>query len=113
MGIRVIGEYNVPGQGRDNLNLAHGGVMKRLYRIVTITAPLIVLVLQSAGAADAPSKQIAARTELYQIQTLTLSDQQFLKCDTGGNPFTVTGKPLIAQGSRRLPVGVLPHWPWG
>src|SRR5437667_6005638 len=72
-------DYNVSRQVRDNLNLAHGGVMKRLYRIVTITAPLIVLVLQSAGAADTPSKQIAARTELYQIQTLTLSDQQFLK----------------------------------
>src|SRR5260370_26578373 len=53
-------DYNVSRQVRDNLNLAHGGVMKRLYRIVTITAPLIVLVLQSAGAPDTPSKQIAA-----------------------------------------------------
>src|SRR5260370_31030124 len=109
MGIRVIGEYNVPGQGRDNLNLAHGGVMKRLYRIVTITAPLIVLVLQSAGAADTPSKQIAARTELYQIQTLTLSDQQFLKGDTGGKPVTITRQLRIAQGSGRLPLIVLQH----
>src|SRR5260370_13193295 len=113
MGIRVIGEYNVPGQGRDNLNLAHGGVMKRLYRIVTITAPLIVLVLQSAGAADTPSKQIAARTELYQIQTLTLSDQQFLKRDTGGKPVTITGQLRIAQGPRRLPGVVLYHRPRG
>ncbi len=83
--------------------------MKRLYRIVTITAPLIVLVLQSAGAADTPSKQIAARTELYQIQTLTLSDQQFLKGDTGGKPVTITGQLRIAQGSGRLPVVVLQH----
>src|SRR5216684_9373623 len=102
-------DYNVSRQVRDNLNLAHGGVMKRLYRIVTITAPLIVLVLQSAGAADTPSKQIAARTELYQIQTLTLSDQQFLKGDTGGKPVTITGQLRIAQGSGRLPVVVLQH----
>ena len=102
-------DYNVSRQVRDNLNLAHGGVMKRLYRIVTITAPLIVLVLQSAGAADTLSKQIAARTELYQIQTLTLSDQQFLKGDTGGKPVTITGQLRIAQGSGRLPVVVLQH----
>ena len=102
-------DYTVSRQVRDNLNLAHGGVMKRLYRIVTITAPLIVLVLQSAGAADTPSKQIAARTELYQIQTLTLSDHQFLKGDTGGKPVTITGQLRIAQGSGRLPVVVLQH----
>src|SRR5437667_12322660 len=83
--------------------------MKRLYRIVTITAPLIVLVLQSAGAADTPSKQIAARTELYQIQTLTLSDQQFLKGDTAGKPVTITGQLRTAQGSGRLPVVVPQH----
>src|SRR5258707_7941577 len=84
-------------------------VMKRLYRIVTITAPLIVLVLQSAGAADTPSKQIAARTELYQIQTLTLSDQQFLKGDIGGKPVTISGQLRIAQGAGRLPVVLLQH----
>jgi hypothetical protein len=67
------------------------------------------LVLQSAGAADTLSKQIAARTELYQIQTLTLSDQQFLKGDTGGKPVTITGQLRIAQGSGRLPVVVLQH----
>jgi len=60
-------------------------------------------------AADTLSKQIAARTELYQIQTLTLSDQQFLKGDTGGKPVTITGQLRIAQGSGRLPVVVLQH----
>src|SRR6266436_9625271 len=60
--------------------------MKSLHRIA-IAAPLIVL---HAWAGEIPSKQIAARTELHQIQTLTLSDQQFLNGDTGGKPVTIT-----------------------
>jgi dienelactone hydrolase len=63
----------------------------------------------SARAAEVPSKQIAARTELHQLQTLTLSDQQFLKGDTGGKPVTISGQLRIAQGSGRLPVVVLQH----
>src|SRR2546427_3289359 len=73
--------------------------MKSLHRIA-IAAPLIVL---HAWAGEIPSKQIAARTELHQIQTLTLSDQQFLNGDTGGKPVTITGQLRIAQGSGRLP----------
>src|SRR5258708_613562 len=68
--------------------------MKSLHRIA-IAAPLIVL---HAWAGEIPSKQIAARTELHQIQTLTLSDQQFLNGDTGGKPVTITGQLRIAQG---------------
>jgi dienelactone hydrolase len=73
---------------------------------IAIAAPLIVL---HAWAGEIPSKQIAARTELHQIQTLTLSDQQFLKGDTGGKPVTIAGQLRIAQGSGRLPVVVLQH----
>src|SRR6266404_4550079 len=79
--------------------------MKSLHRIA-IAAPLIVL---HAWAGEIPSKQIAARTELHQIQTLTLSDQQFLNGDTGGKPVAITGQLRIAQGSGRLPVVVLQH----
>src|SRR5258708_34978379 len=79
--------------------------MKSLHRIA-IAAPLIVL---HAWAGEIPSKQIAARTELHQIQTLTLSDQQILNGDTGGKPVTITGQLRIAQGSGRLPVAVLQH----
>src|SRR6267142_745408 len=79
--------------------------MKSLHRIA-IAAPLIVL---HAWAGEIPSKQIAARTELHQIQTLTLSDQQFLNGDTGGKSVTITGQLRIAQGSGRLPVVVLQH----
>jgi dienelactone hydrolase len=55
------------------------------------------------------SKQIAARTELHQIQTLTVSDEQFLKGDSGGKSVTISGQLRIAQGAGRLPVVVLQH----
>lgn len=62
-----------------------------------------------AAATDAALKQIAARTELHPIQTLTLSDQQFLKADLDGKPATVSAQLRIAQGSGRLPTVVLVH----
>ena len=43
------------------------------------------------------------------FQTLTLSDQQFLKGDVGGKPVTISGQLRIAQGAGRLPVVVLQH----
>ena len=81
--------------------------MKRLCQIAAIFTPL--LVLPSALAFEVAPKEIAARTELYQVQTLTLSDQQFLKGDIGGKPVTISGQLRIAQGSGRLPVVVLQH----
>lgn len=54
-------------------------------------------------------RDIAPRTELYQIQTLTLSDEQFLKGDANGKPVTIAGQLRIAQGSGRLPLVILQH----
>ncbi len=65
--------------------------------------------LAPAWASEVVTKQIAARTELYQIQTLTLLDQQLLKGDASGKPVTIVGQLRIAQGSGRLPVVVLQH----
>jgi hypothetical protein len=55
------------------------------------------------------TKQFAARTELWPIQTLTLSDQQFLTGDNNGKPTAIAGQLRIAQGSGCLPVVVLQH----
>ena len=71
--------------------------------LMALTASLPAL------ATEASLKQIAARTELHPIQTLTLSDQQFLKADPDGKPVTVSGQLRIAQGSGRLPTVVLVH----
>lgn len=54
-------------------------------------------------------KEIAARTEIYAIPSLTISDQQFLTGDSNGKPVTVGGEFRIAQGSGKLPVVVLMH----
>ncbi|ERF84989.1 dienelactone hydrolase family protein [Bradyrhizobium sp.] len=54
-------------------------------------------------------KDIAARTEIYAIPSLTISDHQFLTGDSNGKPVTVGGEFKIAQGTGRLPVVVLMH----
>jgi dienelactone hydrolase len=46
---------------------------------------------------------------LHPIQTLTLSDQHFLKGEADGKPVTISGEFRIAQGAGRLPVVVLMH----
>lgn len=81
--------------------------MKALCQVAATA--IFLSALPSAWAADVAFKQFAARTELQQIQTLTLSDQQFLEGDTNGKPVTITGQLRIAQGSGRLPVVVLQH----
>jgi len=73
-----------------------------------IAAPLTVL--SPAWALDDSIRQIAPRTELFQIQTRTISDQEFLRGDgSGGVAVTTGGQLRIAQGNGRLPVVVLQH----
>ena len=72
-----------------------------IHRASPITAP-------TAGA-EMPSREIAARTELHQIETLTLSDQQFLQGDAAGKPVVISGHLRIAQGDGRLPAVILQH----
>ncbi len=81
--------------------------MNRTCQLAGIASALIAS--PSARASENASKQLAVRTELHQIQTLTLSDQQFLEGDAGGKPVTICGQLRIAQGSGRLPVVVLQH----
>src|ERR1043166_7499535 len=66
-------------------------------------------VVAPGHAAELANKDFAARTELLPIQTLTLTDQQFLTGDSNGKPTTIAGQFRIAQGSGRLPVVVLQH----
>jgi dienelactone hydrolase len=61
------------------------------------------------ASAQSIPKDIAARTEIYAIPSLTISDQQFLAGDANGKQVTVAGQFRIAQGSGKLPVVVLMH----
>jgi dienelactone hydrolase len=80
--------------------------MTRAIRLCTLA--LIASACTTAAAAGPPS-EIAARTELHAIETLTLSDSQFLKGDNEAKVTTVSGQLRIAQGTDRLPVVVLMH----
>ncbi len=55
------------------------------------------------------SQDFAARTELLPVQTLTLTDQQFLTGDSNGKPTAIVGQLRIAQGAGPLPLVVLQH----
>ena len=76
-----------------------------------VALALIALCVSSvlAGAQSLP-KEAAARTEIFPIPSLTLSDQQFLSGDeAAGKPVTVAGEFRVAQGSGKMPVVVLMH----
>jgi dienelactone hydrolase len=79
--------------------------MKRL-RFITVLSASLVATLANAEPA---SQDIAARTELHSIDTLTLSDTQFLSGDANGKATTTSGQLRLAKGSGRLPVVVLQH----
>lgn len=62
------------------------------------------------ATAQSLPKEAPARTEIFPIPSLTLSDQQFLSGDeAAGKPVTVAGEFRVAQGSGKMPVVVLMH----
>ncbi len=63
----------------------------------------------SVAAADPAPPDMAARTELIAINTLTLSDAQFLTGDANAKAVTTAGQLRIPSGTGRLPVVVLQH----
>ena len=81
-------------------------------RLAVLACALVAPILISnttAQAQDDAKRQIAARTELHAIPSLTLTDQQFLAGDASGPAVTVSGELRVAQGTGRLPVVVLVH----
>ncbi len=77
-----------------------------------LTAGLLAASLLSfAATADTlATKDMPVRIELHPLQTLTLTDQQFLAGDKAGAKATTLGGELsIAQGEGRLPVVILMH----
>jgi dienelactone hydrolase len=72
-----------------------------------IFALSVSLVVSAASAA--PANDMAARTELHAIDTLTLSDAQFLSGEVNARTTVTTGALRIPRGEGRLPVVVLQH----
>ena len=70
----------------------------------------IVTALILPAAAQSLSKDIAGRIEAIPIQTLTISDEQFLKGDAYGKPTTIAGALRVAfykSGQERLSTQLL------
>ena len=72
-------------------------------------AGALALSFVTLAVAETVPPGMAARTELHAIDTLTLSDAQFLKGDPGGKATTLTGQLRIPSGSGRLPLVMLQH----
>ena len=68
------------------------------------------LVSVQSVVADPSLKELAARTEVRPIETLTLTDQQFLTGDKSGKAAVIAGELRLPQGAAgRLPAVVLMH----
>ena len=65
--------------------------------------------LMASAAFAAPANDMAARTELHAIDTLTLSDAQFLNGDANARKTITTGSLRIPAREGRLPVVILQH----
>src|SRR4051812_5680693 len=67
-------------------------------------------VLAQAVAAEPSVTDLAGRTELRAIPTLTLTDQQFLRGDKDGKPVIIGGELRIPRGvTGKVPAVILLH----
>src|SRR6266849_10179632 len=79
-------------------------------RILSAFCAILGLAWAHMAAAGPSSADLAARTELRAIETLTLTDQQFLTGDKIGKAVTIAGELRLPQGAAgRLPAVILQH----
>src|SRR5690554_5849641 len=77
-----------------------------------LTAAMSIALVSSPQwvAAQPALKDLAARTELRALQSLTLSDRQFLSGDRNGRPALLAGQLRLPQRTKgRLPAVILLH----
>jgi dienelactone hydrolase len=81
--------------------------MTRIFQAVWL---ILGLAWAQWAVAEPSLKDLAARTEVRAIETLTLTDQQFLTGDKTGKTVTIAGQLRFPQGaSGRLPAVILQH----
>jgi len=92
---------------------AHGKMQGRedlMRHALTAAAAALVFVSAQSAVAEPNVQDLAARTEIWPIETLTLTDQQFLSGDKNGKATTIAGVLRFPQGaSGRLPAVILLH----
>lgn len=78
--------------------------------IRTMAALAAAIFLSTAATADTlATKDMPTRMELHPIQTLWITDQQFLTGDKNGRQVTVSGELSIPPVAGRLPTVILMH----
>ncbi|HZO47968.1 MAG TPA: dienelactone hydrolase family protein [Xanthobacteraceae bacterium] len=79
-------------------------------RPIFTAACMFSLALAQSAAAEPSVKELAARAEVRAIETLNVSDQQFLTGDKNGKPVAIAGELRLPQGATgRLPAVILMH----
>jgi len=79
-------------------------------RIFLAACLILGLAWVRSAVADPSLKDLAARTEVRAIETLTLTDQQFLTGDKNGKTVMIAGQLRFPQGAPgRLPAIILQH----
>ena len=79
-------------------------------RILRVACVILGAAAAQPASAEPSVADLAARTELRAIETLTLTDQQFLTGDKSGKPATIAGElRLPRSGAGKLPAVVLLH----
>jgi dienelactone hydrolase len=76
---------------------------------IGVLATLAVAIVHAASVPKTLSENIAPHIETIPIQTLTISDEQFLTGDASGRPTTISGILKVAQGSGHFPLVILVH----
>jgi dienelactone hydrolase len=87
-----------------------GGLVARGTRATAAIIGIAGLFSTQAALAEPSVNDLAARIELRPIETLTLSDQQFLTGDKNGKAVTIAGELRIPRGvTGKTPAVVLLH----
>src|SRR5262245_20513765 len=99
----------VPGQVACLTKILKSGYACSMKKLAVGVLAALTAIAQTALATKTFSEDIASHIETIPIQTLTISDEQFLKGDASGRPATISGKLRAAQGAERLPLVILVH----
>ena len=81
-----------------------------MIRILRAACVVLGVTAAQSAMAEPSVTDLAARIELRAVETLTLSDQQFLTGDKNGKPTTIAGELRLPRGTTgKLPAVVLLH----
>jgi dienelactone hydrolase len=75
-----------------------------LFQALAVMSLLIIFGGYSIAGVDDPTRGTAYRIEVIPIETITISDEQFLEGEPGGTPTTIAGVLRIPRSTGRTPL---------